>query len=97
MRFLNPAVLSLIALAVKGAQQHGRWVGVCGGSASDPQAVPILIGLGVKELSVSVPAIPAIKAQIRLLSLADCQEMAQKALALDTAMAVRELVPDPWA
>jgi len=94
---LNPAVLQLIALAVKGAQQHGRWVGVCGGIAGDPQAVPILIGLGVKELSVSVPAIPAIKAQIRTLSLADCRKLAQKALTLDTGIAVRELVPDPWA
>jgi phosphocarrier protein FPr len=94
---LNPAVLNLIALAVKGAQQHSRWVGVCGGVAGDPQAVPILIGLGVKELSVSVPAIPAIKAQIRTLSLADCKKLAQKALTLDTSAAVRELVPDPWA
>jgi phosphoenolpyruvate-protein phosphotransferase len=94
---LNPAVLQLIALTVQGAEQHGKWVGVCGGIASDPQAVPILIGLGVSELSVSVPAIPAIKAQIRTLSLADCQALAQKALSLDTAAAVRELVPDPWA
>jgi phosphoenolpyruvate-protein phosphotransferase len=94
---LNPAVLQLIALAVKGAQQHGKWVGVCGGIAGDPQAVPILIGLGVKELSVSVPAIPAIKAQIRTLSQADCKKLAQKALTLDTGAAVRELVPDPWA
>ncbi len=94
---LNPAVLQLIALAVKGAQEHGRWVGICGGIAGNSQAVPILIGLGVKELSVSVPAIPAIKAQIRTLSLADCKELAQKALTLDTGVAVRELVPDPWA
>jgi phosphocarrier protein FPr len=94
---LNPAVLQLIALAVKGAQEHGRWVGICGGIAGDSQAVPILIGLGVKELSVSVPAIPAIKAQIRTLSLADCKKLAQKALTLDTGVAVRELVPDPWA
>jgi phosphoenolpyruvate-protein kinase (PTS system EI component) len=94
---LNPSVLQLIALAVKGAQAHDRWVGVCGGMASDPQAVPILIGLGVNELSVSVPAIPAIKAQIRTLSLADCQKLAQQALTLDTAADVRALVPDPWA
>jgi phosphoenolpyruvate-protein phosphotransferase len=94
---LNPAVLHLIAMAVKGAEAHGRWVGICGGIASDSQAVPILIGLGVKELSVSVPAIPAIKAQIRMQSLADCKVLAQKALSLDTAAAVRELVPDPWA
>lgn len=94
---LNPAVLSLIALAVKGAEAHGRWVGVCGGVASDLQAVPILIGLGVKELSASIPSIPAIKAQIRMLSMADCQALARKAVTLDTGAAVRELVPDPWA
>ena len=94
---LNPSVLQLIALAVKGAQAHGRWVGVCGGLASDPQAVPILIGLGVTELSVSVPAIPAIKAQIRTLSLASCQKLAETALSQDTAADVRALVPDPWA
>jgi phosphocarrier protein FPr len=93
---LNPAVLQLISLAVQGADQHDRWVGICGGIASDPQAVPILIGLGVKELSASVPAIPAIKSQIRTLSLAECQKLAKKALSLDTAAAVRELVPDPW-
>jgi phosphocarrier protein FPr len=91
---LNPGVLQLIAQTVKGAQQHGRMVGVCGGSASDPQAVPILIGLGVKELSVSVPAIPAIKALIRGLSLADCRELASKALTLDSAADVRALAAD---
>ena len=94
---LNPAVLQLIAHTVRGAQQNRRWVGVCGGIASDPQAVPLLIGLGVSELSVSIPAIPAIKAQIRTLSLADCQRLAQQALSLDTAAEVRALVPDPWA
>jgi multiphosphoryl transfer protein len=94
---LNPAVLQLIAHTVRGAQQNRRWVGVCGGIASDPQAVPLLIGLGVNELSVSIPAIPAIKAQIRTLSLAECQKLAQQALSMDTAAEVRALVPDPWA
>ena len=90
---LNPAVLGLIALAVKAAHEAERWVGVCGGMASDPQAVPILVGLGVDELSVSIPAIPAVKAQIRSLSLARCQELAARALTLDSAAAVRALVP----
>lgn len=94
---LNPSVLHLVAQGVKGARAHGRWVGVCGGTASDPQAVPILIGLGVDELSVTVPAIPAIKAQIRALGLAECQALAEKALTRDTAADVRALVPDPWA
>jgi phosphoenolpyruvate-protein phosphotransferase len=90
---LNPAVLGLIAQAVKAAHEAGRWVGVCGGMASDPQAVPILIGLGVDELSVSVPAVPAVKAQVRSLSLAQCQDLGARALTRDSAAAVRVLVP----
>ncbi len=90
---LNPAVLGLIAQSVRAAHAAFRWVGVCGGTASDPQAVPLLVGLGVDELSVSIPAIPAVKAQIRSLSLADCQELAARALTLDSAAAVRALVP----
>ena len=90
---LNPAVLGLIAQALKAAHAAGRWVGVCGGMASDPQAVPILVGLGVDELSVSIPAIPAVKAQIRSLSLAQCKELASRALTQDSAATVRALVP----
>jgi len=90
---LNPAVLGLIANACHQAHKYDRWVGVCGGVASDPQAVPLLIGIGVDELSVSIPAIPAVKAQIRSLSKADCVELAGKALAADSAESVRALVP----
>ena len=91
---LNPAVLRLIAQSVTAAHAADRWVGVCGGMASDPQAVPLLVGLGVDELSVSIPAIPAVKAQIRLLSLATCQDLAARALDLNSAAEVRALVPD---
>lgn len=90
---LNPAVLGLIGLAATAARAADKWVGVCGGIASDPQAVPILVGLGVDELSVSIPAIPAVKAQIRGLSLAGCQELAARALTQVSAAAVRALVP----
>ncbi|MBD1876192.1 phosphoenolpyruvate--protein phosphotransferase [Nodosilinea sp. FACHB-131] len=90
---LNPSVLRMIDLTVRGADKHGKWVGVCGGMAGDPQAVPILMGLGVKELSVSVPVIPAVKAQVRALSYSHCQELAQQALNLDSAAQVRDLVP----
>ncbi|HET7538297.1 MAG TPA: putative PEP-binding protein, partial [Polyangiaceae bacterium] len=92
---LNPAVLRLIGQTVKGAAPKGRMVGVCGGIASDPIAVPILIGLGVTELSVSLPAIPAVKAQIRKLRLDACRELAERALAAESGNAVRALVPDP--
>jgi phosphocarrier protein FPr len=90
---LNPAVIGLIGQAVTAAHAAGKWVGVCGGIASDPQAVPILLGLGVDELSVTVPAIPAVKAQVRTLSLAQCQELAARALTQDSAASVRALVP----
>ncbi|MGA9381461.1 MAG: phosphoenolpyruvate--protein phosphotransferase, partial [Phormidium sp.] len=92
---LNPGVLTLIGVAATAARHHGKWLGVCGGVASDPQAVPLLIGLGVSELSVSVPTIPSIKAQIRELKLTDCQQLAKKAIAQTTAAEVRALCPLP--
>jgi phosphocarrier protein FPr len=92
---LSPAVLKLIAHTVNGARSASRRVGVCGGIGSDPCAVPILLGLGVDELSVSLPAIPAVKAQIRTLRMDACRELAQRALAADSAEDVRALVPDP--
>lgn len=91
---LNPAVLRLIAQTVEGAHAHKRPVGICGGVAGDPHAVPILVGLGIDELSVSLPAIPTIKAQIRRLSLTTCRELAQRALQCSTVEEVRALIPD---
>ena len=90
---LNPALLRLIALTVEGARKHKRFTGVCGGIAGDAQAVPILVGLGVDELSVSLPSIPMIKAQVRRLSYTDCQELAQRALNCRTGDEVRSLLP----
>ncbi|MNR25713.1 Phosphoenolpyruvate-protein phosphotransferase [compost metagenome] len=58
--------------------------------ASETLAVPLLLGLGVDELSVSVPLIPAIKAAVREVDLADCQAIAQQVLGLDSADQVRE-------
>src|SRR5262249_44541046 len=57
---LHPAVLRLIAQTVAGAARHGRWVSVCGELAADPEAVPVLIGLGVTKLSLGPRAIPEI-------------------------------------
>ena len=89
---LNPAVLRLIKKAADGAHSQEKWLGVCGGMASDTQAVPILIGLGVDELSVSVPALPTIKAEVRKWSKADCPLLAEKALKAVSGARVRELV-----
>ncbi|NWE20549.1 phosphoenolpyruvate--protein phosphotransferase [Pseudomonas sp. P7548] len=86
----HPAVLRLIATTVKAAHAHGKWVGVCGALASEALAVPVLIGLGVDELSVSVPLIPTIKATVRELDLADCHIIARQILGLEEAAQVRE-------
>jgi phosphocarrier protein FPr/phosphocarrier protein len=86
---LHPAVLRMIKLTTDGAEKHGKWVGVCGGIASDLIAVPVLIGLGVSELSVTVPTIPAIKAAIGRLTLSECQALAEEVLAMGTAEQVR--------
>ncbi len=86
----HPAVLRLIASTVKVAHAHGKPVSVCGALASEALAVPMLIGLGVDELSVSVPLIPTVKATVRELDMADCQLIAHQVLGLEEAAQVRE-------
>lgn len=88
---LHPAVLRLIKMAADAAHAHGRWIGVCGGVAADPAAIPILVGLGIDELSVPVPAIPAVKDAVRALETAACGRLAEQALAAESAAAVRAL------
>jgi phosphoenolpyruvate-protein phosphotransferase len=89
---LHPAVLRLIERTVTAAHQHGKRVDLCGELGSDAAAVPILVGLGVDELSVSVPAVPTVKAQVRTLTLANLQSLAQQALDCSSAAEVRERV-----
>jgi phosphocarrier protein FPr len=89
---LHPSVLRLIDRTVAGAHGHGRWVGVCGAAAGDPQAVPVLVGLGVDELSAAVPLVPAVKAQVRTLSLETCRVTARLALDASDGAEVRALV-----
>lgn len=88
---LHPAVLNLIAMTVDAADEYHKLVAVCGGLASEPAAVPILIGLGVRELSVVPTLVPQLKSLIRTLTVESCRSLAQRALAMDTAEAVRAL------
>jgi phosphoenolpyruvate-protein phosphotransferase len=88
---LHPAVLALIARVGAAGERHGKLVAVCGGLASDPVAAPILLGLGVRELSVVPSLIPALKARLSGLTLAACRDLATRALALESADAVRQL------
>ncbi len=93
---LHPALLRLIAQTCAGAAEHGRWVGVCGALASDPLATPVLVGLGVTELSVSPPQIGEIKDRVRDLDAAQCRQLSQGLLDLSSAKAVRQACQHHW-
>lgn len=87
----QPAVLELIRQVVEAAHTHDKWTGVCGELAGDPLAVPLLVGLGVSELSMASPAIPRAKQLIRALDYESARTQAQSALKLETPDAVRAL------
>jgi len=91
---MHPAVLRLIREVGRGAKAHGRWAGVCGGLASDPLAAPILVGLGMTELSATPAAVPALKAAIRRWALADCVALAERACAATAAAEVRAIASE---
>lgn len=93
---LHPALLRLIAQTCSGAAQQGRWVGVCGALASDPLATPVLIGLGVSELSVSPVQIGEIKDRVRQLDASECRRISQDLLKLSSASAVRHACHQHW-
>jgi phosphocarrier protein FPr len=88
---LDPAILRLIDLVSRAARPANVRVAVCGELASDPVAVPLLIGLGVHELSVSAPAVPRIKDLVRTQNYEEAQARAARALTLPSAEAVRDL------
>ncbi|WP_243645760.1 phosphoenolpyruvate--protein phosphotransferase [Reinekea marinisedimentorum] len=90
----NPALLRLIAMTVKAADKHGKWVGVCGNMAADPDLASILVGLGVKELSIAAANVPAVKLLIRSVSFAKLKAKAQKALTLENSEDIKELYKD---
>jgi phosphoenolpyruvate-protein kinase (PTS system EI component) len=89
---LHPAVLQLIAAAGAAGEAAGRLVAVCGGVAADRTAVPILLGLGIRELSVVPAAIPGLKRHIAGLKIAECQDLAKRCLKAASATEVRSLV-----
>jgi phosphoenolpyruvate-protein phosphotransferase/dihydroxyacetone kinase phosphotransfer subunit len=86
-----PAILALIDAVVRGAEAHGRWVGVCGELAGDPLAAALLVGLGVTELSMAPPRIPDVKEALRALDAGAAAEAAREAIGADDADAARAL------
>jgi phosphocarrier protein FPr len=89
---LHPAVLALIERTARAASARGRWAGVCGELAGDPAATPLLIGLGVLELSMSAPAIPHVKRAVREVDLDAARSLARAAIELASGDEVRELL-----
>jgi phosphocarrier protein FPr len=89
---LHPSVFKLIKMTSEAAHAHGKWVGVCGGIAGDAHAVPILLGLGVDELSISVPSLPSIKDQIRHLNSEGCRATADLALASTSGKEIKVMM-----
>ena len=88
---LHPAVLRLIQSVAEAAKDHGKWAGVCGELASDPEAVPVLVGLGITELSANAPAIPAVKEAVRDVDMETARDLAERALELPSGGEVRAL------
>jgi len=85
-------VLNLIKMVVEAAHQHQKWVGVCGELAGDPLAVPVLVGLGVDELSLNPGGIPKAKQVIREITLESTQELAEQVCQAASAPEARRLV-----
>ncbi len=88
----QPAFLRLLAKIVADARAHRRWVGLCGEMARDAASLPLLLGLGLDEISVAPPDVPALKAALARLSAAECRALLERALACRTAAEVRDLL-----
>ena len=86
----HPAVLQLISRTVEAGHRHGIWTGVCGEVAGNPVLVPLLLGLGVDELSASPGAVPLVKDVIRRIRFSEAAELAQVARGMATGAEVLE-------
>src|SRR5437660_9069934 len=81
----HPAVLHLLKMIADAAHAHNIWVGVCGEMAGDIALIPLLLGLGVDELSTSASLVPRVKRAVQSLAIPECQKLVEEALKLDTA------------
>jgi phosphotransferase system enzyme I (PtsI) len=84
-------VLRLIKRTIDAANDHGIWTGICGEMAGDIRLTPLLIGLGVEELSVGPQQVPEVGHAIRSLSYAECAAMADEALRHNRSQAILDL------
>ena len=86
----HPSILRMIKMTVDAGKAHGIWTGVCGEMASDIQLTPLLIGLGVDELSASTALVPRIKKAVQSLDSRACESLVHEVLAMDDSNAILE-------
>lgn len=87
--YFNPAIISLLQNVVNAAHAEGKFVGMCGGMAGDPKAVPLLLALGLDELSMSATAIRKVKHTISQIRLEKCRGLLEDVLQMNTAQDIR--------
>lgn len=86
----HPSILRMIKMTIDAGKANGIWTGVCGEMASDIQLTPLLIGLGVDELSASTALVPRIKKAVQSLDSAECEHLVREVLAMDDSDAILE-------
>jgi len=88
----HPAVLRLIGMAAVAAKRRGIWIGVCGEMAADPLAAPLLVGMGISELSMGAASIPSIRALLSETDSGDARRLYETARDMESAADVRRLM-----
>ena len=88
----NPSILRLVKMTIDGAHKEGKWTGMCGEMAGEPYAVPLLLGMGLDEFSMSATSILKARKMVNSLSKKEMEKLAEEALSLSTAEEVLELV-----
>ena len=81
----HPAILRLLKMVADAAHANRIWVGVCGEMAGDVALVPLLLGLGMDELSASATLVPRVKRAVQSVAIPECRELVEDALKLNTA------------
>lgn len=91
---ITPSFLRMVRQIVTAAHRHGKWVGICGELGGEQRYLPLLLGLGLDEFSMSGPRIPAVKTQLRQLDMATCRALADKACDSRSAEEIEALLAD---
>jgi phosphotransferase system enzyme I (PtsI) len=86
----HPAIVRLLKMTIDAGHAQGRWVGVCGEMAGDITLTPLLLGLGVDELSAGAALVPRVKSAVQSLDFAACQQLIEDIRHLDSPAAILE-------